>query len=177
MFPKQTYLFSILWPKAALLQSWGFFIIIFSSWEVPASKIPFPGSSVGKESACNAGVPSWPSSWVRKIHWRRDRLSNPIFLGFPSGSAGKESACNAGDLGLIPELGRSPAEGKDYLLQYSGLENSKNYVVRGVTKSWTQTEQLALSSWEVPKSKILLSICVVVISSRLEKNPKFCLLS
>ena len=39
---------------------------------------------------------------------RRDKLPTPVFLGFPGGSAGKESACNAGDLGLIPELGRSP---------------------------------------------------------------------
>ena len=44
--------------------------------------------------------------------------------GFPYDSAGKDSACNAGDLGLIPGLGRSPREGKDYLLQDSGLENS-----------------------------------------------------
>ena len=34
-----------------------------------------------------------------------------LFLGFPGGSDGKESACNAGDLGLIPELGRSPTGG------------------------------------------------------------------
>ena len=34
------------------------------------------------------------------------------------------SACNVGDQGLIPGLGRSPGEGKGYLLQYSGLENS-----------------------------------------------------
>ena len=58
------------------------------------------------------------------IHWRRDRLPSPVFLGFPGGSAGKDSACNAGDLGLIPVLGRSPGEGKGYPLQYSGLENS-----------------------------------------------------
>ena len=45
-------------------------------------------------------------------------------LGFPCGSAGKESSCNEGDLGSIPGLGRSPGEGKGYLLQYSGLENS-----------------------------------------------------
>ena len=32
--------------------------------------------------------------------------------GFPDGSAGKESTCNARDLGSIPELGRSPGEGK-----------------------------------------------------------------
>ena len=59
-------------------------------------------------------------------------------VGFPCGSAGKESACNAGDLGLIPELGRSPGEGKGYPLQYSGLENSMNCTVHGVAKSWTQ---------------------------------------
>ena len=49
--------------------------------------------------------------------------------GFPGGSAGRESSCNAGDLGLIPELGRSPSEGKGYPLQYSGLENSTNCMV------------------------------------------------
>ena len=37
--------------------------------------------------------------------------------GFPYGSAGKEFACKAGDLGLIPELGRSPGEGKGCPLQ------------------------------------------------------------
>ena len=50
-----------------------------------------------------------------------------IFWGFPCGSAGKESSCNAEDLGLIPGLGRSPGEGKGYLLQYSSLENSMDY--------------------------------------------------
>ena len=59
-------------------------------------------------------------------------------LGFPHGSAGKVSSCNAGDLGLIPGLGRSPGEGKGYLLQYSGLENSMDCVVHEVAKSWIQ---------------------------------------
>ena len=77
-------------------------------------------------------------SWVRKIRWRRDRLPIPVFLGFLGGSAGKESACNLGDLGLIPGLGRSPGEGKCYPLQYSGLENSMNYIVHRVAKSRTQ---------------------------------------
>ena len=53
------------------------------------------------------------------------------------GSAGKESACNAEDLGLIPGLGISPGEGKGYSLQYSGLENSMDSIVHGVTKSRT----------------------------------------
>ena len=43
--------------------------------------------------------------------------------GFTDSSVGKESACNAEDLGSIPELERSPGEGKGYPLQYSGLEN------------------------------------------------------
>ena len=29
-------------------------------------------------------------------------------------------------------------KGKDYPLQYSGLENSMDYTVHGVTKSWTR---------------------------------------
>ena len=33
---------------------------------------------------------------------------------FPSGSDGKESGCNAGDLGVLPELGRSPGEGNGH---------------------------------------------------------------
>ena len=48
-------------------------------------------------------------------------------MGFPGSSAGKESAYNAGDMGWIPGLRRSPGEGKGYLLQYSGLENSMDY--------------------------------------------------
>ena len=74
-------------------------------------------------------------SWVGKIHWERDRLPTPVFLGFTCGSVGKESACNARDLGSIPGLGRSPGEGKGYPLQYSGLENSMDCIVHGVSKS------------------------------------------
>ena len=66
-----------------------------------------------------------------------DRLPTPVFLGFSGGSAGKESACNVGDLGLIPELGRSPGEGRGYPLQYSGLEKSMGCIVHGVAESWT----------------------------------------
>ena len=77
-------------------------------------------------------------SWAGKIPWRRHRLPTPVLLGFPGGSAGKESAHNVGDLGLIPGLGRSPGEGKGYPLQYSGLENSVDYIVHGVAKSQTQ---------------------------------------
>ena len=73
-----------------------------------------------------------------KNRWRRDRLRTPVFLGFLCGSAGKESTCNTGDLGSIPGLGRSLREGKGYLLQYSGLENSMDCIVHEVAKSQTQ---------------------------------------
>ena len=65
-------------------------------------------------------------------------------LGFPGGSAGKESTCNVGDLGLIPGLGRSAGEGNGYPLQYSGLENSMDCIVHGVTKSWTRLSDFHL---------------------------------
>ena len=76
-------------------------------------------------------------SWDEKIPWRRDRLPTPVSLGFPGGSAGKESACNAGDLGSIPALGQSSGEGNGYPLQYSGLENSMDCIIHGVSKSRT----------------------------------------
>ena len=58
--------------------------------------------------------------------------------GFPGSSNGKESACNVGDLGSIPGSGKPPGEGRGYPLQYAGLENSKDCIVHGVTKSQTR---------------------------------------
>ena len=83
----------------------------------------FPDSSVGKESACNAGDPGSNPGLGRSPG---GRIGYPFHYSWASlcGSAGKESACNVGELGLIPGLGRSPGEGEGYPLQYSGLENS-----------------------------------------------------
>ena len=63
--------------------------------------------------------------------------------GFLDGSDSKESACNAGELGLIPELGRSSGEGTGYPLQCSCLENSRDrgtwwVIVYEVSKSQTR---------------------------------------
>ena len=83
-----------------------------------------PDSSVGKESACNAGD---PSSIPRSGRSTGDGIGYPLqysWASFPCGSAGKESIYNAVDLGSIPRSGRSPGEGKGYPLQYSGLEKS-----------------------------------------------------
>ena len=59
-------------------------------------------------------------------------------FGIPGSSEGKASGCNAGDLGLITGLGRFPGERNGHPLQYSGLENSMDGIVHGVTKSRTQ---------------------------------------
>ena len=73
--------------------------------------------------------------------------SSAWLQGFPGDSDGKESACNAGDLGLIPELGRSSGEENGHPLQDSYLENSMGTgawwaTVHGVTKS-----QTLLNAW------------------------------
>ena len=56
--------------------------------------------------------------------------------GFPCGSAGI-ICLQEGDLGSVPGLGRSSGGGNSYPLQYSGLENSMDCIVHGVTKSQT----------------------------------------
>ena len=66
-------------------------------------------------------------------------------VGFPGGSDSKESACSAGDLGSIPELGRSTGGGNSNSFQYSCLENPMD---RG---DWQGTVQ------EVAKSRTQLS--------------------
>ena len=42
-------------------------------------------------------------------------------------------------------MGRSPREGKGYPLQYSGLENSMDSIVHGVTKSRTRLSDFHLT--------------------------------
>ena len=109
--------------------------------------------------------------------WRRDRLLMQVFLSFPGASAGKESACNVGDLGSIPELGRSSGEGNNYPLQYSCLENSTERVawqatVHGVTKSQTRLSNFHFSvllglelfcpcSWDIAIDRLLLEWTVL----------------
>ena len=79
--------------------------------------------------------------------WGHKELGTTEGLGFPSSSAGKESACNAGDPGSIPGSGRSTGEGIGYPIQYSGLENSIDYIVHGVTKSRTRLSNFHLNFW------------------------------
>ena len=57
-------------------------------------------------------------------------------------------------MGSVPELRRSPGEWKEYPLQYSGLENSTDCIVHGVTKSWTRLSDLHFHSHRGWKSQV-----------------------
>ena len=121
----------------------------FSGFGHPVSGPPlsFEGLKGGVESS---PTPSWPQTapwrglhgpcletntdsrtmgqvkWLRQIIWCV--FGSFLIIIF---------ILNMGDLGSVPGLGRSPGEGKGYSCQYSGLENSTESVVHGVTRSWT----------------------------------------
>ena len=105
---------------------------LFLRWE-----LGFPGGSVVKNPAEWLSTHTQAGNWWV---WPNIILLSPLkrVRGFPGGSAGKESACNMEDLDLISELGRSLGEGKGYPFQYSGLENPKDSIVHGVSKSRTR---------------------------------------
>ena len=107
----------------------------------------------------------WEETDPRSQEWRSGCLHFYTKIsseGFPGGSAGKESACNAGNLGSIPWLWRSPGEGNSgYRLQYSGLENSVDYIYSmRVTKSRTQ-----LSKFHFTSGKICIEGCLLDVAT------------
>ena len=78
------------------------------------------------------------------------------------------SAHNAGNLGSIPESGRSPGEGNGNPLQYSCLENPMDggaweAAVHGVTESWTQLSDFTI----LAKHFEIVLILIVVIENSL----------
>ena len=91
---------------------------------------------------------------VLHLHWNQFWLL--LKKDFPGGSEGKVSACNVGDLGSIPESGRSPGEGNGNPLQHSCLENPMD---RGawcrlqamgslrVRYNWATSLSLSLRCW------------------------------
>ena len=80
-------------------------VVIHTELFVDTRTMSVPGSSVGKEFACNAGDPGSIPGWERSAE-EGDRLPTPVWTS--CGSAGEESACSVGDLGLVPGLGISP---------------------------------------------------------------------
>ena len=74
-----------------------------------------------------------------------------------------------GDLDSIPGLGRSPGKGKGYPLQYSGLENSMDYKVHGVTKSRTRLSNFHLNiSLEMTRRTDSVQFSRSVVSNSLQ---------
>ena len=72
------------------------------------------------------GLVTWDTSFVSLTCYLitgRKNSGLSSCLGFPGGSDSEKSACNTKDLGLIPGLRRSPAEGNGNPLQHSCLEN------------------------------------------------------
>ena len=127
------------------------YTILYKGFEHPG----LPSQLTSQRICLQCRTPRFDSQ-AGKILWRRDRLPSPVFLGAPCGSAGKESTCNTGDVGLIPGLGRSLGEGKRYPFQYSGLENSMDFIVHRVSKS-----QARLSDFHFHLSILILVFCRV----------------
>ena len=73
-----------------------------------------------------------------------------ICFEIPCGFAAKESTCSAGDLGWEDPLEISIY----YPLQYSGLENSMDYRVHGVTKSRTRMSDFHLYLQTCDRNKL-----------------------
>ena len=99
-----------------------------------------PVAQLVKNPLAMQETPVWFLGWEDPLE--KGRLPTPVFLGFSSGSAGKEYTWlfTWFFLGSIPELGRYPGE-----VQYSGLENSMDYIVHAVAKLG-KIEQLSLST-------------------------------
>ena len=71
-------------------------------------------------------------------------------------------------LGLTPGLERSPGEGNNYPLQYSGLENSMSYIDHGVSKSWTWLSDSHFIYIKLYSKTLLPVACSISIFLKLE---------
>ena len=98
----------------------------------------FPDSSIGKESACNAGD---PSSIFGSERSAGEGIGYSLHYSWASWVAQlvKKKICpRFGRLVFNPWVGKIPWRRRGYPLQYSDLENSMDRIVHGVTKSQTQ---------------------------------------
>ena len=104
----------------------------------------------------------------RWLRWRAFNKGTTTLQGFPGGSDGWESAYNEGDLGLIPDLGRSPGEENGNPLQYSCLENSTDrgtwwatFTFMYVNKTWVYCFHIFFSPWIL----ISLHVCFIFLTN------------
>ena len=118
-------------------------------WNPLCFFLGFPGSSVGKESICNAGDPGLIPGSGRSSG---ERIVYPLQYSWTSLVAqidDKESAYNRRDLGLILRLGKSSGGVHGNPFQYSCLENPTDRgawqsTVHRVKKSWTWLKWLSM---------------------------------
>ena len=78
-------------------------------------------------------LPAKQETPVQFLGWEDplEKATHSVFSRFPCGLAGKESTCSAGDLGSIPQLGRSPGKWNSYALQYS-------FPIQATTEYWVE---------------------------------------
>ena len=116
---------SVLLPRFStpvLTDLWGLPSTLFSIHR-PVGRTNLAPDVQPSQSASSIHLPEMLCSELG-IGFILDLSESTCNLGFPVGSVSKVSAFNAGDLGSIPELGKSPGEGNGNPLQYSCLENS-----------------------------------------------------
>ena len=115
--------------------AWGCISLPFSGR--PRESGDFPDSSVGKESACNAGD---PGSTPRLGRSAGEGIGYPLQYSLVSLAAQLVKNLPAMWVTWVRSLGweDSSGEEKGYPFQYSGLENSMGCIVHGVAKSQTR---------------------------------------
>ena len=104
--------------------------------DICLSHVGFLDSSVGKESACNAGDPSLIPGSGRSAE---EGIGYPLQCSWASLVAQLVKNPPAMRETWVRSLGWEdpPGEGNGYPLHYSGLENSMDCIVHGVAKSQT----------------------------------------
>ena len=96
-----------------------------------------------KEMATHSSILAWKIPWMEEPSRLQSmtRLSDFTFTFTFKASLIAPLLKNSPamqETQLDSSLGRFLGEGNGYPLQYSGLENSMDCIVHGVTKSWTQ---------------------------------------
>ena len=117
----------------------------------------FPGSSIGKESACNGGDPALIPGLERSSE---ERMGYPLQYSWASLVAQlvKESARSVGRSGFSSWVGKIPWRKENYPLQYSGLEYPMDCTVHAVSQSWTQ-----LINFHFPSNNLLRSTLSILV--------------
>ena len=144
------------------------------------TSISFPDSSVGKESACNAGNPSsipglgrFPGEGIGyPLQYPWASLVAQLVKNPPAKWETWVQSRGWEDLGSVLGLGRSSGEGKGYPLQYSGLENPMDCMVHGVAKRRTRLSDFYFHFHQILWSNRLIQKAVSDLNNWIGKKKK-----